>query len=95
MSGVGDDLAAAAGDLEAAEEAKVDPLPDPGAGWHGHIKRRGNEHSIIAQQLHAQAFLLHINGALATCKETGEKIPQSIEAWGEGGRIVKRVDESS
>ncbi len=60
---VGDNLSAAAGDLEAAEEAEVDPLPDPGAGWHGHVQCRAHQHRVVAQQAHPQALLVHFYGA--------------------------------
>jgi hypothetical protein len=66
---VGDNLAAAAGDLEAAEEAEVDPLPDPGAGGHGHVQRRAHQHRVVAQQPHPQALLRHLYGAAPSCTE--------------------------
>ncbi len=63
VGGVGDNLTATARDLEAAEEAEVDPLPDPGAGWHGHVQRRAHQYRVVAQQPHPQALLVHFYGA--------------------------------
>ena len=69
VSRVGDNLTATAGDLEAAEEAKVDPLPDPGARRHRHVQCRADHHRVVAQQAHAQAFLIHLDRTPPAFKE--------------------------
>ena len=57
LSLVGHILATTARDLHAAEEAKVDALPDPGPGMDCDIKLCGDHNSIVFKKTNFQALL--------------------------------------
>ena len=61
LAPVGDGLAAAARDLHAAEEAKVDPLPDPGPGVHRHVQPGRDVHRVVLVKADPEAVPLQID----------------------------------